>query len=124
MNSKEEYMASTCTNCAAPLEAGTKFCGACGSAVEARTSLPQSAPPPPSPGPTASHSRRYPALRIIALLLKILAAMTGIGGVITGFSAATITSALPSYPGIARQGNGGGGKALGWIIFPLRFCFV
>lgn len=116
-------MASTCTNCAAPLEAGTKFCGACGSAVEVRTSLPQSAPLPPSLGPTA-RSRRYPALRIIALLIKILAVLTAIGGVITGFSAATITSALPSYPGIASQGIGAAGTAIGWIIFLVSLCYA
>ncbi len=108
-----------CTNCSAPLESGTKFCGACGSAVEAPTASPESATPPPSPLPPMNRTPRYPALRVIAFLLKILAALTAIGGVITGLSAASITNSLPNSAGI-----GAAGSAIGWIIFLGSLCYA
>lgn len=117
-------MASICTNCAAPLEAGTKFCGACGNAVEAPTALPQRTASLSALALTATRSRRYPALRIIALLLKIFAVLTAIGAAITGLSAASLTSSLPTYPGIATQGIGAAGSAVGWIIFLAGLCYA
>jgi len=62
-------------------------------------------------------------LRVIALLLKIFAALTAIGGAITGLSAASITSALPNYPGIG-SGIGAAGSAIGWIVFLAGLCYA
>ena len=111
-------MSGICKNCAAPLGAGTKFCGACGSAVEAPVHSAESAAPLRSL-PSATRDRRYPALRIIAFLFKILAALTAIGGAITGLSAASISSSLPNAPGI-----GPAGSAIGWIIFLGGLCYA
>jgi hypothetical protein len=89
-------MNEVCKSCAAQLEPTTKFCGSCGSAVASSFGSPEAAVSHSRP---ANGGRRYPALRIIALLLKIVAALTAIGGAITGLSAASITSSLPAYPG-------------------------
>jgi hypothetical protein len=116
---KEEHMASICSNCAAPLEAETKFCGACGNAVDVRSISSE------NHGLRAAiRDRRYPGLRIIAFILKIFAVLTAIGGVITGLSAASITSSLPNYPGIVSPGIGAAGSAIGWIIFLAGLCYA
>ena len=112
-----------CTKCAAQLESGTKFCGECGSAVEAQTRPAEITSSPGFPSPSG-RGRRYPGLRIIALLLKILAVLTAIGGAITGLSAASIASSLPNYPGIGSPGIGAAGSAIGWIIFLLSLCYA
>lgn len=117
-------MTGTCGNCAAPLEAGTKFCGTCGSAVAAPTDSPQVTSPFPGRDSSVSHSRRYPALRIIAMLIKIFAVLTAIGGAITGLSAAALTSSLPPYPGIATSSIGSAGSAIGWSIFLVGLCYA
>lgn len=109
-------MSSICTNCAASLEAGTKFCGACGSAVDARTTSPQNIAQSHRALPVAL-DRRYYGLRIIAFLLKILAVLTAIGGAVTGLSAASITSFLPNSAQI-----GAAGAVIGWIIFLASLC--
>ena len=115
-------MSSVCINCAAPLEVGTKFCGACGKAVEPRMTVTQTVVQP-QPAIT-TEARRYPALRLIALILKIVAVLTAVGGVITGFSAAAITSSLPNYAGIASSGIGAAGSAIGWMIFLVALCYA
>lgn len=117
-------MASICTNCAAPLDAGTKFCGACGNAVDARPVSQENSAQIHRVSAGGSQSRRYPGLRIIAFILKILAVLTALGGAITGLSAASITSSLPNYPGIGSPGIGAAGSAIGWIIFLLSLCYA
>lgn len=115
-------MSSVCTNCAAPLEAGTKFCGACGNAVAPRTAALENAAHRAVPLP--SPDRRYPALRIIAFLLKMLAVLSAIGGTITGSSVASITSSLPNSVRIGAPGIGAAGSAIGWIIFLASLCYA
>lgn len=114
-------MNEVCKNCAAPLEPGTKFCGTCGSVVASSPASPDVAVSHPRP---TNGGRRYPALRIIALLLKIVAVLTAIGGAITGLSAASITSSLPNYAGVGSPGIGAAGSAIGWIIFLAGFCYA
>lgn len=118
-------MNGVCKNCAAPLEPETKFCGACGSVV---TALPVQDIAVLHPS-SADGGRRYPALRIIALLLKIEAVLTavvgvisGIGGVIAGLSATAITSSLPNYAGLSSPGISAAGSAIGWFIFLAGLC--
>lgn len=114
-------MSTVCTNCAATLELGTKFCGACGKAVEPRITSTQNVSRPrliTTPG------RRYPGLRLIALLLKIVAVLTAVGGVITGLSATALTSSLPNYAGAATSGIGAAGSAIGWMIFLVALCYA
>jgi hypothetical protein len=122
MSLEEEAMSSICINCAAPLEVGTKFCGACGKAVEPRMTPAQTVVQPHR-GIT-TEARRYPALRLIALILKIVTVLTALGGVITGFSAATITNSLPNYAGIASSGIVAAGSAIGWMIFLVALCYA
>jgi hypothetical protein len=117
-------MSSSCTNCTAPLEAGAKFCGSCGSAVEAPARLLESPVPPHGSLSAAVRERRYPALRIIAVLIKILAVLTTIGGAITGLSAASITNSLPGSAGIGAPGIGAAGSTIGWIIFLVSLCYA
>lgn len=117
-------MSSTCTNCATPLETGTKFCGACGNAVDASTASPENTVQPSRVSLVRSSERRYPGLRIIAFPLKILAVLAAIGGAITGLSAASITGSLPNYAGIGSPGIGAAGSAIGWIIFIAGLCYA
>lgn len=116
-------MASTCSSCAAPLEAGTKFCGTCGSPVDAYP-VPQEKAAQIHRVSAGGQNRRYPGLRIIAFLLKIFAVLTALGGAITGLSAASITSSLPNYAGIGSPGIGAAGSAIGWIIFLVSLCYA
>jgi|SRR5580698_5646689 quaternary ammonium compound-resistance protein SugE len=107
-------MASVCANCAAQLERGAKFCGACGRVVEtAATPLGGSAPAP-KPLPIALRGR-YPALRIITVLLKILAVLTAIGGVISGLSAASLPNSL---------GIGAAASAIAVVILLASLCYA
>lgn len=80
-------MAAYCTNCAAALDPGAKFCPSCGAQTEA-------AAPPPAPSVSPTHDagsspyappalgRRYPALRIVAIVLKVGAVIWVVIGVI------------------------------------------
>jgi len=111
-------MPSICINCGASLEAGTNFCGACGSAVVARTTSSQNIAQPHPALPVAV-GRRYYGLRIIALLHKILAVLTVIGGAITGLSAASMMSFLPNSAQV-----GAAGAAIGGVIFLFSLCFA
>ncbi|HLH55032.1 MAG TPA: zinc ribbon domain-containing protein [Verrucomicrobiae bacterium] len=77
-------MASFCTNCAAPLDPGAKFCGACGAAVEDTPVIPSSQPVEPAWAFRRGHKGRYPALRIVATIFKVLAVISAIGGIIAG----------------------------------------
>lgn len=108
-------MASFCTNCAAPLEPGTKFCGACGSVVEVPTTSTVSSVQPAKPLPTANRGGRYPALRVIAGILKIVAVLTAIGAVISGLSAAS----LPNSFGIGPTGS-----VIGLVIVLAGLCYA
>jgi hypothetical protein len=117
-------MASTCSSCAAPLEAGTKFCGTCGSPVDARSVPRENAAQIHRASAVGGQSRRYPGLRIIAFLLKIFAVLTAVGGGITGLSAASITGSLPNYSGLGSPGIGAAGSAIGWIIFLAGLCYA
>ena len=108
-------MASFCTNCAAPLETGTKFCGACGTVAEAPTTSPESIASPRSSPPTTNRGRRYPALRVIAFVLKIGAVLTALGGMIFGVSAASLADFAPPYARIGAAGTAS--FAIGWTIF-------
>ena len=71
-------MAGFCINCAAPLESGTKFCGACGAAAD--TTPPVSATKADRVPQVFSQApgRRYPVLRIVAVILKVFAATTAV----------------------------------------------
>ena len=109
-------MSSICTNCGASLEAGTNFCGACGSAVGARTATSQNIVQPHPLLPVALE-RRYHGLRIISFLYKILAVVTAIGGTITGLSAASMTSLLPNSAQF-----GAAGATINGIIFLVSLC--
>jgi hypothetical protein len=122
MSSEDEAMSSICINCAAPLEVGTKFCGACGKAVEPRLTPAQTVVQ--AHRAIKTEARRYPALRLIALILKIVAVLTAVGGVIAGFSAAAITNSLPNYAGINSSGSGAAGSAIGWMIFLVALCYA
>ena len=94
-------MANFCNSCATPLDPAAKFCGACGTVVE--TTPPSIAVQPPPRSQVFSHTqgRRYPALRIIAVILKVLAALTAIGGVLSGIAAGSIPT-----PGFGVPGGG------------------
>ena len=108
-------MAGFCTNCAAPLEPGTKFCGSCGGVVETPATPAVSSAEAPKPLPIALRGGRYPALRIISLLLKILAVLTVIGGVISGLSAASLPNSL---------GIGAAGSAIAFVIMVAGLCYA
>jgi hypothetical protein len=108
-------MANFCKSCRAPLEPAAKFCGACGAVVEA---------PPPSiavqPVPTPkvflhTQGRRYPALRIIAVILKVLAALTAIGGVLSAIAAGSIPN-----PGFGVPGGG----AIAVLVILVGLCYA
>src|ERR1700676_3157172 len=107
-------MASFCANCAAPLESGTKFCAACGIAVElAPADLTASA----GGAKTLLHSARggrYPALRIIAVILKVLAVLTVVAAVFSALSAAS----LPSSVGVGLAG-----PAIAFLVVILGLCY-
>lgn len=94
-------MANFCNSCAAPLEPAAKFCGACGAVVEAPPSSIPVRPVPVSRSFSHEQGRRYPALRIIAVILKVLAALTAIGGVLSGMAAGSIPT-----PGFGVPGGG------------------
>jgi len=88
-------MASFCTNCAVALDPGSKFCGICGARID---STQQNSSPKPIMPPQVvprTQSSRYPALRIIAVILKILAVITAIAGVVGGLSLGSLTG--PGY---------------------------
>lgn len=107
-------MASFCTNCAAQLEPGTKFCGACGSVVEVPAAPSVSAAQAPRSLPIALRGR-YPALRIITVLLKILAVLTAIGGVISGLSVVSLPNSL---------GIGAASSAIAFVIMLAGLCYA
>lgn len=83
-------MASFCTSCAATLDPGSKFCGACGATVE---EAPQISAGKADRAPQVfshGHGDRYPALRIIAVILKVLAVLTALGGLLGGIAFGSI----------------------------------
>jgi zinc-ribbon domain len=102
-------MAAFCTSCAAVLEPGVKFCASCGAPAEVS--------PPTRPGPAAPTSaakdagntassvpkgaRRYPALRIVAIVLKVAAVIWLVVGVIAFITALAMGSDLPAAMGAA-----------------------
>jgi len=107
-------MANFCTSCAAPLGSGTKFCASCGAAVEATPAI--AAPSAIETGtfsPAAATSR-YPALRIISVILKILAVVAVLGAVLSALSAMS----LPSSFGIGLAGS-----VVGGFIVILGLCY-
>jgi zinc-ribbon domain len=106
-------MASFCTNCAAPLESGTKFCAACGTAVEPAAGL-GALVGEAKPLFHSARGGRYPALRIIAVILKVLAVLTVVGAV---FSALSVAS-LPSSVGV-----GPAGPAIAFLAVILGLCY-
>lgn len=108
-------MASFCTSCAAGIDPGSKFCGTCGATVESTTQTST-----PKPGRAAqvfsnAHGSRYPALRIIAVIIKIFAAITAVGGVLSGFAAGSIPS-----PGYGVPGGG----AIALLIILAGLCYA
>lgn len=92
-------MASFCTNCAAPLEPAAKFCGACGTGVD--PPVVAATPLPTAQVFTAAPGRRYPALRVISVVLKVSAVLTAGGALIFGLAVGLIPFGpfLGSYPG-------------------------
>src|SRR5579863_8012077 len=78
-------MATFCTNCATPLETGAKFCAVCGT-----NQIAPQAPTMISPSTTyvasATNGKRFPALRIIASLFKVLAVLAALGGILTALN--------------------------------------
>jgi hypothetical protein len=94
-------MANFCNSCAAPLESTAKFCRACGAAVEAHPANITVQPVATSQVLPPTRGRRYPALHIIAVILKVLAALTAIAGVLSGIAAGSIPS-----PGFGVPGGG------------------
>jgi protein-S-isoprenylcysteine O-methyltransferase Ste14 len=84
-------MAGFCTTCAAALDPGSKFCGACGTIVDSAPQHSVTKPGTAAPVVLQTQSRRYPALRIIAVVLKILAVITAIAGLVGGLSFTSLT---------------------------------
>ena len=99
-------MATFCTNCSRPLESGVGFCTACGARVETGSGVTAPVQPRVLPGePVAPGGRRYPALRIISVILKVLAVVSVLGGLISGLRMASAGSELSSVsPGAASMG--------------------
>lgn len=94
-------MASFCINCAAALEPGVKFCASCGVPVEPSAPAATVSAEVAS-APSVERGRRYPALRIIAVILKVFAAVAVVAGVISGLSLASIQSSFgPAFGGSA-----------------------
>jgi hypothetical protein len=106
-------MSGFCTNCAARLEAGTKFCAACGTAVELTPSPTGSVAGAKAVFPPVRGSR-YPVLRIIAVILKVLAVVAVVGAVLSALSAAS----LPSSAGIGLAG-----PAIAFLVVILGLCY-
>lgn len=91
-------MAAYCTNCAAPLEPGVKFCASCGLSTEAASPPHKTHIPVNVYGASASAvmGRRYRALRIVAFILKIAAVLWAIIRVIGLITSIEAGSDLPS----------------------------
>jgi len=91
-------MAAYCTNCAATLDPGVKFCASCGTPTEATPPSRAAAVPATvhEPSTAVSAGNRYPALRIVAILLKVTAAVWVIIGVVGLIAAMSAGSDLPS----------------------------
>jgi protein-S-isoprenylcysteine O-methyltransferase Ste14 len=106
-------MSSFCTNCAESLEPGTKFCGACGTPVES-IPIPTTSAPVPKALSSRARGNRYPALRIIATILKVFAVLTVIGAVLSAFS----TASLPSSIGVGLAG-----PAVGFLVVIFGLCY-
>jgi protein-S-isoprenylcysteine O-methyltransferase Ste14 len=96
-------MASFCTSCAAALDPGSKFCGVCGTIVDSAPQLSAEKPNTLAQVVVETQSRRYPALRIIAVVLKILAVITAIVGLLGGLSFTSLigTNYLPYAGGLS-----------------------
>lgn len=94
-------MPNFCTNCAAQLESGTKFCPECGAAVEVTTPSVTSNPVQGSP-PTsfAVSGARYPMLRVLVSILKVLAVLAIALALISGVYILLPTSPEPSPFGL------------------------
>jgi len=112
-------MSSFCANCAATLEPGTKFCGACGTTVETPTTSRSNIAAADNTQPASNVSRRYPGLRVIAVLLKIGAVLTALGGLIVGGSAAELAGLVPPD---ARPGGAGPAIGLTFFLFGLLYA--
>lgn len=75
-------MAGFCTNCAAALESDAQFCPACGASTRPAKTQASAPITAQASGPTvratslsSPQNKRYPILRLIAILLKVSAAL-------------------------------------------------
>ena len=117
-------MPKFCTNCAATLDPGVRFCAACGAQVEA-------APAPnnrraPATSIVSGERGRYPALRIISVILKVFSVFVAIGGLITGLSIAGLASSAGAFGGAGPFGGAaalpGGAFALFAVLGSLTYA--
>ena len=79
---------SFCTNCGTQLDAGTKFCGECGTV--APVPAPVAAPADPVPAPPKSNAKRI----IMILLIPIIAIIAGL---------ATTATVVPTTTSLYRE---------------------
>jgi hypothetical protein len=114
-------MASFCTNCAAALDPGTKFCAVCGTPSESAIAPTAPATPRPVSAPVYSSSPivaergRYPVVRLCAVLLKIAAVLTGVMGIISAVGMSEASS-MPFMGGLAALGALGGLFLIIWTL--------
>jgi zinc-ribbon domain len=147
-----------CPVCSAELPNTAKFCGSCGTTLSPPPAPPPSAPtfkPQPSPSPGYQQApppisapaygfgghtpplvqKKYKALRLIAVLLKILAVIAGagliIGGLVmavAGAASSTRTAATPTFgePGPAALFGGlvGGLVLIVYGVFVFVFLYA
>lgn len=108
-------MASFCTSCAQALDPGAKFCGTCGATVESANHISTATADRAPQVFSHAHVKRYPALRVIAVILKVLAAITAVGGVFSGLAASSILSRGYGVPG---------GGAIPLMIIVAGLCYA
>jgi L-asparagine transporter-like permease len=113
-----------CSSCSTALEPGAKFCAACGTPVVVTPAAGPAwtAPPPaspaaahiPGPGLAPLHARRYPALRIVAVILKVVAVLC-VAVTLIGFIAALVNTTSNATPF---------GASLGYAVLPSAFLGI
>jgi hypothetical protein len=117
-------MTMYCSNCSTALEPGAKFCAVCGApvagtpvATPAWTAHPASVAahiPAPGLAPPGPHARRYPALRTVAVILKVLAVVS-VAVALIAFIAALVNTTSNGNPF---------GASLGYAVLPSAFMGI
>ena len=103
-------MAAYCSNCAATLDPGVKFCASCGTPTESVRPLngnATSADAPDQKTPPIG-GKRYPALRLAAIVLKVMAVVWLVIGSLSIVQGISIGNDLP-------RGFGAGGALYGFV---------